>query len=126
MEVDRVAAAGVVDVPRAVVGEPVVGRVVDPAEAQRRPPLAALGGVVEHDVEDHLDSGRMQGADHSAELVHLAADLAARGVLVVRREVADRLVAPVVAQSTGDELGVVDELMDREQLHRGDAEPLEV
>ena len=54
MEVEGVATPGVVDVMRAVVCEPVVHGVVDPAEAQGRPPLAALGGVVEYHVEDHL------------------------------------------------------------------------
>ena len=44
----------------------------------------------------------------------------------MRREVADRLIAPVVAQPTLYELRIVHELMDREQLHRGHTEPLQV
>ena len=63
----RVAAAGVIDVAGAVVLQAVVGGVVDPAEAQRRPLLAALGGVVEHHVEDHLEPGGVQVADHPRE-----------------------------------------------------------
>ena len=35
--IQRVAAAGVVGVPRAAIFEHVVGRIVDPAEAERRP-----------------------------------------------------------------------------------------
>ena len=47
-------------------------------------------------------------------------------VLVVRREEADRVVAPVVAQAALEQEAVVDELVDRQQLDRGDAELLEV
>ena len=68
--VDRVPAAGVVHVVlRLVVGcEQVVGVVVEPLEDDRRAHVVALGGVVEDDVEDHLDPGLVQGLDHVAEL----------------------------------------------------------
>ena len=125
--VERVAGAGVVHVVAPVVGdEPVVGGVVDALERQHRAEVVALGGVVVDDVEDHLDARRVQRLDQLLELLHLLAALAARGVLVVRREVADRVVAPVVAQAALDEVRVVDELVDRQQLDRGDAEPLQV
>ena len=52
--------------------------------------------------------------------------LADRRVLVVRREEADRVVAPVVAQPAVDEVRVVDELVHGQQLDRRDAEPGEV
>ena len=42
----------------------------------------------------------------------------------VRREVADRVVAPVVAQAALDEMAVVHEVVDRQQFDRGDAELL--
>ena len=59
--VERVAAAGVVDVEARVLGgQAVVGRVVDAAEAERRPEVVALGGVVVDHVEDHLDAGAVQ------------------------------------------------------------------
>ena len=70
--VERVAAAGVVGVARAAVFEDVVGRVVDAAEAERRPGLIALGRVVEHHVEDDLDARPVQGLDHVAKLVDRA------------------------------------------------------
>ena len=44
----------------------------------------------------------------------------------MRREVADRLVTPVVAQPALSQLGVMHELVDREELNRGHAESLEV
>ena len=56
------------------------------------------------------------------ELRDLLAASAARGVLVVRREEADRVVAPVVAQAALDQVRVVHELVHRQQLDRGDAE----
>ena len=67
VERERVAAAGVVDVAATVVGEgPVVGRVVEAAQRQRRPEGVAFAGVVEHDVEDDLDAGRLQRGDAAA------------------------------------------------------------
>ncbi len=121
--VEAVAGAGVVDVAARVVGvEPVVGRVVDALERQRRALVVALGGVVVDDVEDHLDAGVVQGLHHLAELLHLLAPLAVAGVVVVRREVGDRVVAPVVAQAQLVQAAVVDELVHRHQLDRGDAE----
>jgi hypothetical protein len=51
---------------------------------------------------------------------------APRGVGAVRGEEADRVVAPVIAQALVREVVVVDEVMNRHQLHRGDAEPGEV
>ena len=69
--VERVAAAGEVHVvARVVRQQPVVGRVVDAAQRQRRAELVALGGVVVDDVEDDLDAGRVQGAHHRLELAH--------------------------------------------------------
>ena len=49
-----------------------------------------------------------------------------RGVLVVRRQIADRVVAPVVAEPEVREPPVVDELVDGQQLDRGHAEPFQV
>ena len=58
-----------------VVDEPVVRRVVEALERQRRAQVVALGGVVVDDVEDHLDPGRVHRLDHLLELLHLAARL---------------------------------------------------
>ena len=80
-----------------------------------------LGGVVEDDVEDHLEPGGVQRADHLLELADLLPAVARR-VLVVRGEISDRLVTPVVAQPARDQRGVVDELVDGQQLDGRDAE----
>ncbi len=125
--VERVAGAGVVHVvPLVVLDHPVVGLVVDALHAQRRTEVVALRGVVVDHVEDHLDAGRVQGLDHRLELLHLLAELTGGGVVGVRGEEAEGVVAPVVAQALVEQRGVVDELVHRHQLDRGDAELGEV
>ena len=125
--VEAVAGAGVVDEVAAVLlAEPVVARGVHALEAQRRPEVVALGGVVVDHVEDDLDAGRVQRLDHAPELLHLLAEPAQRGVAVVRGEEADGVVTPVVAQPQVDEAVVVHELVHRHQLDRGHPEPGQV
>ena len=68
----------------------------------------------------------VQGADHLLELLHLLAPLAGGGVAVVGGEEADRVVAPVVAQPPLQQVGVVDELVHRQELDGGDAETTQV
>ena len=67
---------------------------------------------------------------HRLELLHLLAGWprgpAARGVLGVRGEEAEGVVAPVVAQALVEQRAVLDELVHRHQLDRGDAEPGQV
>ncbi len=122
--VQRVAAAGVVHVvARIVVHQAVVRSVVDAAETQRRAEVTAFGGVVVDDVEDHLDAGRVQRLDHRLEF---AVGLERRGIVLVRREVADRVVAPVVPQTLLDQVPIVEEPMHWHQLDGGDAEALQV
>ena len=69
-EIERIPAAGEILVEaRLAVLEPVVGLVVDAAEAQRPPEMIALGGVVVDDVEDHLDAGVVQALDRRAKRI---------------------------------------------------------
>jgi hypothetical protein len=68
----------------------------------------------------------VQGADHALELLHVLPGRGVAGVLVVRREEADRVVAPVVAQALLLQGVVLHELVHREQFDRGDAEVVEV
>ncbi len=66
--VQRIPGAGVVDVVARLVGHrPVVRVVVDALERERRPELVTLGGVVVDDVEDHLEAGLVEPADHLLE-----------------------------------------------------------
>jgi hypothetical protein len=97
-----------------------------PRKARVGPEVVALGGVVVDHVEDDLDAGPVQVADHRLELQHLLAAAAAGAVGVVRREETDGVVAPVVGQALLDQRRVVDELVHRHELDRGDAEGLQV
>ena len=125
--VERVAGARVVHVVARVVGhEPVVGLVVDALEGQHRAEVVALGGVVVDDVEDHLDARAVQRLDHALELAHLLAVLAGGGVAGVRGEEADRRVAPVVGEPALEQERLVDDVVDGQQLDRGDAEVAQV
>ena len=125
--VQAVAAAGVVLVVRRALGrQSVVRGVVDAAEAQGRPAVVALGGVVVDDVEDHLDPGAVQRLDHVLELEHRVARSAARAVRRVRRQVAERVVAPVVAQPALDQEVLGHEVVHRHELERGHAQLLQV
>ena len=128
--VERVAAAGrVVVVARVARRQPVVGRVVDAAEAQRGAVGARLGGVVEHHVEQDLQAGPVQRVDHRLELGDLPARLAGPHggrVAVVRGEEADRVVAPVVRQPPVEQERLGHVLVHRQQLDGGDAEVFQV
>ncbi len=88
--------------------------------------MVALGGVVVDHVEDDLDAGGVEGLHHLLELRHLLAPVAVAGVEVVRGQVGDRVVPPVVAQPQLDQAAVVHELVHRHELDRGDAQGLEV
>lgn len=125
-DMQGVAAAGVVGVVAGVVGEPVVAGVGDAAQREGGAALVGLGGVVVDDVEDDLDAGGVQGGDHVLELADLLAPGAGGGVAGVRGEVADGVVAPVVAQSASQQVVLVGELMDGQQFDGGDAERGEV
>src|SRR5262245_47454094 len=65
----------VVAVARAILLENVVRPVVEAAEAQSRSLVVAFGGVIEHDIENHLDAGPVQRLDHVAKFVHRAKDI---------------------------------------------------
>ena len=125
--IQRVAGAGEVHVVARVVGhQAVVGGVVDPLEGEHRTQVVALGGVVVDDIEDHLDSLLVQGLHHALELAHLLAAAPGGRVLRVGGEVADRAVAPVVAQAPFEQERLVGDVVHGQQLDRGHAQVLEV
>src|SRR5437764_15041127 len=76
----------------------VVREVVDPAEAKRRTEMISFSRMIVDHVQNHLDACCMQLADHRFELDNLFARLSAAGVLRVRREKSDRVVAPIIRQ----------------------------
>src|SRR4030095_15763083 len=75
--VERIPGDTVGSVARAVWFEDVVSAVVQTAETQCRPLMAAFGGVIENDVENHLDVGPVQRLDHVAKLVNWANEVLA-------------------------------------------------
>ena len=86
------------------------------------PRLVAFGGVVVDHVQDHLDAGIVQTRDHLLEFgKHEVGD---GGIARIGGKEADRVVAPVVGQALVQQIAVVDEGVDRQQFHRGDAEAL--
>ncbi len=88
--------------------------------------MVALGGMVVNHVQDHLDAFAVQSFDQSLEFPHLLADHAGNRIARVRREEADRIVAPIVGQAAIDEMFVGDELVHRHELHRGNAQRVQV
>ena len=70
--------------------------------------------------------GGVQLLDHRLELDDLAAAAARGAVGGVRREVAERVVAPVVGQAAAQQVRLADEVVHRQQLDGGDAERLQV
>ena len=124
--VEGVAGPRRVEVVAGVAGhQAVVRRVVQPPETEGGTELAALGRVVEHHVEEHLEPGGVQGRHHGLELLHLPASLAGPGqrrVAVVGGEKTDRVVAPVVGEAPVGQERAREVLMDREQLEGGHPE----
>ena len=116
-DVKAVAGPGGVEVVGAVpFDQAVVGRVVDAFHGKSRPQVIALRGVVVHDVEDDFQAGGVQRPDHGLELVHLAPGRAGGAVRPVRGQKTDAVVPPVIAQASLQEVGILDELVDRHQL----------
>ncbi len=115
--IERVATAAVVDILTVRLMR-VVGRISDPAPAERGTVRAGLGGVIEDDVEDDLDAGAVEGLDHVAELVDRRLCTLVAGIRGVRCEERHGLIAPVVDQACRRRQGI--ELHHGQQLDRGD------
>ena len=125
--VQRVATTGEVDVVAAVVRrQPVVRRIVDAAQGQRRAQLIAFRGVIVDNVENDLDAGGVQGLDHALELSHRRQRIAGGGIAQVGGEERERVVAPVVGQPARDQMAIVRVVVHRHQFERGDPQALEV
>ena len=123
LHIERVAGARVIEVEATVLRpQTVIRDVVDAAKAQRRAHLVAFAGVVVDNVKDHFEACRMQRLHHGLEL----ANVACRGIACFGREEADGVVAPVIAQPQLHQAPIVDEFVDRHQLDRRDAKPLEI
>ena len=86
--------------------------------------MVALRCVIEHHVENDLDSRPVQCFDHVAKLVDRPERILTRAVRLMRRKERNRCIAPVVDPSRRRILSV--ELKYREQFDRSDAELLKI
>ena len=84
--VERISGAAVIGIARAIVIENIVSAVVQTTKTQRRPVMVTFRRVVEHNVEDHLDTCPVQRLDHVAEFVQRAERVLARAVRMMRRK----------------------------------------
>ncbi len=124
--VEGVAGAGIVHAKTAVGRvEPVVGGVVDAAQAQRGAEVAAFGRVVVDHVEDHFQPGAVQGANHGFELGH--GTICTTGAVTrLGRKEARGVVAPVVDQAEVHQTLVIDKCVHRQQLDGCHTETLQM
>ena len=98
--------------------------------------MIAFGGVAEHDVQDDLDAGLVEGFDHVAELSGWLARAPIDTVAAMGGKESDRVVAPVVGDAGACGLAgrgrdvilnvLLIELLDRKQLDGGDPEGAQV
>ena len=103
VEPQDVAAAGVIDISGGVGGiEPVESRVVEAAQRDGRAVGVALAAVVQHHVDQDLESGVLQGGDAFA---HFAP--AARREPRVGRAKGDRIIAPVIGQARRAQMALI-------------------
>ena len=92
---------------------------------ERGPEMIALSGVVEHDIQQHLQAGRVERFDHSLEFRDLAASTTGADggrVSVMRSQIGDGVVTPIIGQTACHEEGLGHVLVDGQQLHRRYAE----
>ena len=124
-QIQRVAGAGVVDVIALLVRhQPVVGRVVDALEGQGRAELVAFGGVVEDDVDDHFEARIVEARDHLLEFLQRLGRVG--GIARIRREEADRVIAPVIRQASFQQKLSLMKVCTGSSSTRRDAERLDV
>ena len=93
-----------------------------PRNDKCRAEMVAFAAVVVDDIENDLDPGIVQPLDRGLE----AGDRLRRQKTRIRREKADRIVAPIIDEPAFDQMAVVDRGMDRQQLDRGDPEADEI
>ncbi len=123
--VQGVAASGVVHVmPGILVHQPVVGGVVDALEGEGGAQVVPLAGVVVDHVEDDLDAGVVEAPDHHFEFV--GRGHGPRAVPVVRGEVGEGVVSPVIGEIFGDQRVFAGVVVDGKELDGGDSQGAEV
>ena len=99
ISVEGVSRSAVVGVTGTILFEDVVHAVVQSAETQRWPGLAAFGGMIEHDIENNLNVCPMQCLDHITEFICRTKRVLPRAVRLMRGKERYRRIAPVVDKS---------------------------
>ena len=94
-EIQRVAAARPVVI-IAIFSQPIIAAVINPPQREGLTMQIQLGAVIQHHIEDHLDTGLMQRFYRIAKLVQRV--LRCAGVTRRQGKHRQRVVAPVVAQ----------------------------
>jgi hypothetical protein len=84
--VQRISGAAVIGIARTILIENVISAVVQATETQSWAVMVTFGGVVEHNVENHLYTCPVQRLNHVAELVQRTERVLARAVRLVRRK----------------------------------------
>ncbi len=110
--VERVPAARVIHVVASVVcHEPVIGRVVNAVERQRRAKVVALCGVVLDDIENDLQARGMEGSDHRPELAHRLRRAYRGGVSRLKGKIRQAVVTPIIGQPALKQMPILHEMV---------------
>ena len=81
--------------------------------------------IVDH-VQNDFYSRFVQCFHHLLKVLNLVTNLVSAGIFVVRSQVTNRVVSPIISQSSFKQVSVVDELMDGLKLHGRYAQFLEI
>ena len=100
-----------------VLAEPVIFLVVGALETERWAKVVTLRCVVIDHVQNNLDTGPVQGFDHTLEFCDLTALLAPRGIPAVRSKKTDSVIAPIIGEAFFYEVAVVYKMLDGHQLN---------
>ena len=122
-EIERIPAPGPVVI-IAIFPYPIIATVVDSAQGDGGTFKIDFRAMVEHDIQNHLDTGGVQRLNRIAKLIQGARRVA--GIARIQREPGQRVVAPVVAQPHPLQSRLAGELRHRQQFKGADAQRFEV
>ena len=82
--------------------------------------FVSLGSVIEYDIKDHFDAIGIERADHGLQLSSLAVVFQSRCIACVWREVAHRVVAPVIEKLLSVDHPFIRQFIELEYRHQFD------
>src|ERR1700757_192647 len=96
-QIQAVTCASEIEIEPGILGaQPIVGEIINPAEAERRTKMISFPSVIVNHIENNFDPCSVHAAHHRLELRDLLAHLPAAGIFSVRSEKADGVVAPII------------------------------